>query len=71
MNLQNSPEQMVFGLDIGTRSVIGTVGYKENEHNFTVLAQAIRYHETRSMMDGQIYDITKVSETICEVTRYL
>lgn len=71
MNLQNSPEQMVFGLDIGTRSVVGTVGYKENEHNFTVLAQAIRYHETRAMMDGQIHDIAKVSETIREVKKDL
>ena len=24
------PGQMVFGLDIGTRSIVGTVGYKEN-----------------------------------------
>ena len=24
-----NPEQLVFGLDIGTRSVVGTVGYKK------------------------------------------
>lgn len=71
MNLQNCPDQLVFGLDIGTRSVVGTVGYKQNEHNFTVVAQAIRYHETRAMLDGQIHDIAKVSETIREVKKDL
>ncbi len=64
-------EQYVFGLDIGTRSVVGTVGYKKNENNFTVVAQEIREHETRAMMDGQIHDIAKVAETIKQVRRAL
>lgn len=60
------PEQLVFGLDIGTRSIVGTVGYKE-KNQFMVVAQCIREHETRAMMDGQIHDIVKVTETIKEV----
>lgn len=64
-------EQFVFGLDIGTRSVVGTVGYKKNENDFTVVAQEIREHETRAMMDGQIHDIAKVAETIKQVKRAL
>ena len=24
------PDKLVFGLDIGTRSIVGTVGYKKN-----------------------------------------
>lgn len=58
------PEHLVFGLDIGTRSIVGTVGYKEDENHFKVIAMAAKEHETRAMMDGQIHDIGKVAETI-------
>lgn len=55
--------QLVFGLDIGTRSIVGTVGYLNNG-KFHVLGQRIREHDTRSMLDGQIHDIGRVGETI-------
>ena len=55
--------QLVFGLDIGTRSIVGTVGYLSGE-KFHVLAQCIKEHETRAMLDGQIHDIAKVGQTI-------
>ena len=64
------PGQLVFGLDIGTRSIVGTVGYRTGEH-FHVVAQCIREHETRAMLDGQIHDIHKVGTTISEVKRNL
>lgn len=64
------PEHLVFGLDIGTRSIVGTVGYKEGRQ-FIVVAQCIREHETRAMLDGQIHDIFKVAETIEEVKKEL
>lgn len=64
-------EQLVFGLDIGTRTVVGTVGYKNNENDFTVVAQEVKEHDTRAMMDGQIHDIAKVAETIKSVKRSL
>lgn len=54
--------QLVFGLDIGTRSIVGTVGYL-NSSKFHVLAQCAREHETRAMLDGQIHDIVKVGQT--------
>ena len=60
------PGQLVFGLDIGTRSIVGTVGYRVGE-KFYVVTQSIREHATRSMLDGQIHDIYKVGETINEV----
>ncbi len=60
------PGQLVFGLDIGTRSIVGTVGYKEDEQ-FYVVAQAMKEHTTRAMLDGQIHDISKVAETIAWV----
>lgn len=57
------PENLVFGLDIGTRSIVGTVGYKQGDL-FYVVAQRAREHETRAMLDGQIHDIAKVGDTI-------
>jgi cell division protein FtsA len=54
----------VFGLDIGTRNVVGTVGYKTEDNEFVVIAQYMRQHETRSMLDGQIHDIGRVGRTI-------
>ena len=64
------PDQLVFGLDIGTRSIVGTVGYRTGER-FHVVAQCIREHETRAMLDGQIHDIHKVGATINEVKMHL
>ncbi len=60
------PGKLVFGLDIGTRSIVGTVGYRVGE-KFHVVTQSIREHGTRAMLDGQIHDIYKVGSTIGEV----
>lgn len=65
------PKHMVFGLDIGTRSIVGTVGYRENDHNFTVAAICVKEHDTRAMLDGQIHDIGKVSESIAYIKKEL
>lgn len=62
--------QLVFGLDIGTRSIVGTVGYRKGD-SFCVLAQRSKEHETRAMLDGQIHDINKVGETIRQVKQLL
>lgn len=64
------PASLVFGLDIGTRSIVGTVGYKDGDC-FYVVAQAVKEHETRAMIDGQIHDIAKVAGTIKEVKAIL
>lgn len=62
--------QFVFGLDIGTRSIVGTVGYLSGG-KFHVMAQRSKEHETRAMLDGQIHDIGKVGETIASVKKQL
>ena len=62
--------QLVFGLDIGTRSIVGTVGYKEGD-KFIVVSQRVKEHETRAMIDGQIHDIQAVGETIRDVKEEL
>lgn len=64
------PGQIVFGLDIGTRSIVGTVGYKEKDI-FHVVAQRTVEHETRAMLDGQIHDIGRVGQTIARVKEEL
>lgn len=66
VNMEGVPEQLVFGLDIGTRSIVGTVGYRDTK-GFTVVAQTSKEHETRAMMDGQIHDINMVASTISEI----
>ena len=55
---------LVFGLDIGTRNVVGTVGYRDENETFNVIAQYSKEHATRAMLDGQIHDIGKVGRTI-------
>ena len=32
-------QRLVFGLDIGTRNVVGTVGYRDEDEKFHVIAQ--------------------------------
>ena len=61
----------VFGLDIGTRNIVGTVGYLTGDDEFNVVAQCVRQHETRAMLDGQIHDIGRVARTISAVKKEL
>ncbi|MDY3873150.1 MAG: cell division FtsA domain-containing protein [Roseburia lenta] len=70
MNEKNPLEDIIFGLDIGTRNVVGTVGYQADD-GFHVIAQCVREHQTRSMLDGQIHDIGRVGDTIREVKEIL
>lgn len=70
IEMMNYPEQLVFGLDIGTRSIVGTVGYQDRDR-FYVVAQKAKEHETRAMLDGQIHDIGKVAGTIKQVKEAL
>ncbi|PHV71455.1 cell division protein FtsA [Sporanaerobium hydrogeniformans] len=58
-------EELIFGLDIGTRTVIGIVGYKKGEQFVTIAYERIA-HEERAMLDGQIHDIHKVAKTVAE-----
>lgn len=70
LNRNKEAISYVYGLDIGTRSIVGTVGYRYKDR-FVVVAQQIREHESRAMLDGQIHDIGTVSDSIREVTGLL
>lgn len=71
VDMSGVPDNLVFGLDIGTRSIVGTVGYKKNTNGFVVVAQVAKEHETRAMLDGQIHDIEQVSRTISQIHHQL
>ncbi len=55
-----SENQMVFALDIGTRSIIGMVGVME-EGKVKIVAIEKEEHSERAMIDGQIENIEKVA----------
>ena len=59
--LKAQPKNMIFALDIGTRSIIGIVGTVEDE-KLRVVAMEKEEHAQRSMVDGQIEDIEQVAK---------
>lgn len=63
-----SPDNIIFALDIGTRSVIGTVGILRDK-KFEILYESYVEHEERSMIDGQIHDISLVANAVISVKR--
>lgn len=69
--MNNSREDYVFGLDIGTRSIVGTVGYRIGTDRFVVVAQKSLEHTTRAVIDGQIHDIATVADEIACVKKQL
>ena len=71
LSLPDNADELVYSLDIGTRNVVGTVGYQTDEGEFTVIAIESREHKSRAMLDGQIHDIGKVADIIREVTDVL
>ena len=44
--------------------MVGTVGYLTEDDEFVEIAQHIKEHQTRDMLDGQIHDIGSVAKTI-------
>ena len=68
--MNHQENDFVFGLDIGTRNVVGTVG-RLQEDGFHVVAQCTKEHETRAMIDGQIHNISRVAKVVKEVKESL
>lgn len=61
-----NPDELIFALDIGTRTVVGVVGIQESSR-FRIVATEIVEHRNRAMMDGQIHDIDQVAIIAKEV----
>jgi cell division protein FtsA len=71
MNLLNiNPKDIIFALDIGTRSIIGTVGIIKDK-KFNVISEKYLEHDERAMVDGQIHDINLVANTVNKVKKEL
>lgn len=65
-----NPRDIVFALDIGTHSVIGMLG-KKQDTRMEVLEIYEKEYPVRAMLDGQIQDIEMVAKTAREVKEYL
>lgn len=55
-----------FALDVGTRSLIATVGVVYN-NKFKVICEKYLEHEERAMIDGQIHDIDLVANSVQKI----
>ncbi|MCL1902891.1 MAG: pilus assembly protein PilM [Oscillospiraceae bacterium] len=66
---------VVFALDIGTRTVVGVVGQNEEDAGGTGLFRMLDYvveaHPKRAMIDGQIEDIRQVARIASRVKEQL
>ncbi|AJA47617.1 cell division protein FtsA [Clostridium pasteurianum DSM 525 = ATCC 6013] len=63
-------EDVLFSLDIGTRTVIGTVGIVKDK-KFHIIAEKLTEHEERAVVDGQIHDINLAANAVNEVKTQL
>jgi len=66
ITLNPMPDDVIFALDIGTRTIIGVVGAQKDGRFFVHAAEMI-VHESRAMLDGQIHDIAKVAQGAAKV----
>ncbi len=64
------PENYIFALDIGTRSVVGVV-MQETPKGLEIVAAEHLEHQNRAMIDGQIHDIEQVAKAIKAVKEKL
>ena len=68
--IRKQAENIIFALDIGTRSIIGMVGSVEDD-KVKILAIEKEEHSERAMIDGQIENIEKVSALAEKVKKRL
>ncbi len=62
---------MVFGLDIGTRTIVGILAsYDEIAENYSTPFYEVE-HENRAMIDGQIHDVARVAKGVAKVKKAL
>lgn len=59
-------QDLIFALDIGTRTVVGVV-FKQCEDKLIIEDSEILEHEERSMLDGQIHNISRVTSQVKKI----
>ncbi|RXI98575.1 cell division protein FtsA [Anaerobacillus alkaliphilus] len=65
--MESSP---IFGLDIGTRSVVGLL-LKDSDDGYEIIDIEIQEHDERSMVDGQIHNVMAVTKVITTIKEKL
>ncbi|RNB87450.1 cell division protein FtsA [Brevibacillus fluminis] len=63
-------QDLIFSLDIGTRSVVGLI-VEPVDDKFRVVDCCIQEHDERSMLDGQIHDVVAVARVIEKIKQTL
>lgn len=63
-------QEILFSMDIGTRSVVGIVGRHDGE-KLNILAYEVEEHKERAMYDGQVHDIELVAKAAGNVKKRL
>ena len=64
-------KNLLFALDIGTRSVVGMILKQHENGKYEILHKKMIEHEERSMLDGQIHHIPAVSRVIRKIKNEL
>ena len=59
-------QDLLFSLDIGTRTVVGLLGYHDGQ-KFIIEAFEVEEHKERVMYDGQVHDIELVAKAVRKV----
>ena len=59
-------QDLIFALDIGTRTVVGVI-FRQQEDKLVVEESEIIEHEQRSMLDGQIHNVSEVTAQVKEI----
>lgn len=68
--LKGMPKNLMFALDIGTRSVVGVIS-KRVDDQYHIVDHEVMAHPERAMFDGQIHDIQKVTQVVQKVVAIL
>lgn len=63
-------QDLLFSLDIGTRTVVGIVGYHDGQR-FRIQSFHVEEHKERAMYDGQVHDIDLVAKAVLKVKEKL
>ncbi|MFW6279222.1 MAG: cell division FtsA domain-containing protein [Bacillota bacterium] len=66
----DSQGDLIFALDIGTRTIIGLV-LKYEEPEYEIIASRVIEHKTRAMLDGQIHNVREVARQVKKVKESL
>ncbi|MCK4261251.1 MAG: rod shape-determining protein [Halanaerobiales bacterium] len=59
-------ENLLFALDIGTRTVVGLV-LTPTPEGLEIIASEVLEHENRAMLDGQIHNVIEVARVVQEI----